>query len=72
MVRTAAKQKPAIDFEAKAEEQKQRRVRACVEEVNAVLEKHRCDIRTEIQYGEQWIPVSTLLTLPNRVAIVSK
>lgn len=61
-----------VDFEKKAEEAKLKRVENCMAEVNAVLEKHRCDVQCVVEIGGQLVPLSAILNFPNKVQIVSK
>lgn len=66
-----SKQK-VVDFEAKAAEARDKRVNSCVGEVNAVLEKHRCQFLIVVQIGDQSKPLDQVLGLPAQMMVVSK
>lgn len=53
-------------------EARQLREKACLAEINALLEKHNCQLIAVFQVGQQSIPVGKLVNLPHQVLIGSK
>jgi uncharacterized protein YejL (UPF0352 family) len=66
------KREKVIDFEAKAAEAKAKRVEDCMNEVNVVLEKYKCDVQCAVEIAGQIVPLTAILNFPNRVQIISK
>lgn len=66
------RRKKVIDFEAKAEEAKLKRIEGCIAEVNATLEKYRCDVQCTVEIAGQLVPLAVVLNFPNKVQILSK
>lgn len=64
--------KPKEDIEALAVKAKGAREQKCIKEVNALLEKYRCNLSVTCQIGGASIPLDQLFKFGASISLVSK
>lgn len=64
--------KKLVDVEALALEAKIKRQTTCSDEINTVLEKHKCQLTVHVTLGNQSVPLAEVVRLPLTLDVVSR